>query len=433
MDFSTLKISTFFCNMIKVYLWLWSNLGNRIRHIDEVVMSLKNDNIIKNTIQSSFYKTEPIDANGWYYINCVIWAYTDFSPHDLLNAILKTEEKYGRKRYAYHNSRTIDIDILLYNDIIVNDQNLQIPHPRMCDRSFVCDPLLEIAPDIHIPWKWQLSSCKSNNNQFIEKIDNRALTWKGKRAIMGILNITPDSFYDGWKYNNIEVAILQAWKMIEQWADIIDIGAQSTRPGHMIISWQDEVLRLEPIVREFRKNYPYTLLSIDTFYPEVIRYLQKYRIDIINDVSDTRSQNIEYVQIAKEIGATYIATSHASNMSSIMDSLLARKEIMDSYGFRDYIFDPGFGFWKTREENFTVLSEIWTLQKLNVPILVGVSRKSMIYRSLDISPELSLNGSSVIHTLALKNGADILRVHDVWEARETINLYEIYEDNAINI
>lgn len=302
----------------------------------------------------------------------------------------------------------------------------------MHERSFVCDPLFEIASDITIPWKWPLSLYKSSN-QFIEKLDKKSLAWKGKRAIMGILNITPDSFYDGWKYNNSQEAMLQAWKMIEQWADIIDIWAQSTRPGHAVISWQDEVLRLEPIIREFRKIYPNILLSIDTFYPEVIQHLKKYNIDIINDVSDRGSQNMEFIRIAKEIGATYIATSHASDMMSIKSSLLSRKEIMDSYGLRDYIFDPGFGFWKTREENFTVLSELWALQKLNVPILVGVSRKSMIYKSLDISSEEALNWTSIIHTIALRNGVDILRVHDILEAKEAIQLYEIYENNAIHI
>ena len=418
--------------MPKIYLWLWSNLGNRIKHIEEAIATLEKEKIVENIEISSFYRTEPIDASGWNYVNCVMWGDTNLGPYDLLGAVLQTEEKHGRKRYAYNNSRTIDIDILIYGDSIINEKNLKIPHPKIHQRSFVCEPLLEINPDIFISWIGKLYLHKPHD-QFVDLIGEKELSWKWRRAIMGILNITPDSFYDGWRYLSTVEAILQAKKMVQEWADIIDIWAQSTRPGHKIISWEEEVLRLEPVIREFRKTYPEVLLSVDTFYPKVIEQLSKYQIDIINDVSDPGTQTIDFIRIAKEIRATYIATSHASDIQSIIESFLQRRRIMDDYGFSNYIFDPGFGFWKTKEENFTILSELWLLQSLNAPILVWVSRKSMIYRSLDILPADALNGTSVIHTLALKNGADILRVHDVREAKEVLNLYEIYENNTTEI
>ncbi|MBP9780169.1 dihydropteroate synthase [Candidatus Gracilibacteria bacterium] len=415
-----------------IYLGFGSNLGNRIEHIEGAILTLQKDGIIFNYKKSSYYRTEPIDADGGFYLNCVIESSTDLSSKELLASILRTEEKHGRKRYRYHNSRTIDIDILLYNTIIIQDQNLKIPHPQIQNRSFVREPLLEINPEIIIPGIGKLIETL-DPNQSIQKISKKQLPWKGKRAIMGILNITPDSFYDGGKFSAIEQAIPQLHKLLQEGADIIDVGGQSTKPGHTTISPEEEIQRLEPVISEIRRLYPEILLSIDTFYPEVIGRLRKYNIDIINDVSDTGKLNMDMIQIAKEIGATYIVTSHASNIESILESFSQKEKIMLDFGFKDYIFDPGFGFGKTVEENFTLLSELGLLQKLNVPILVGISRKSMIYKSLRITADEALNGTTVIHTLALQNGAHLLRAHDVKEAKETLNLFERYENNTIHL
>lgn len=411
-----------------IHLAFWSNIWDRIFHISQALNHLIKEGIIFDCISSSYYRSEPIDAGWLFYINTVVRAKTDLSANDLLIAVLNIENRCGRIRYWYHNSRTIDIDILLYWDEVYFSDILTIPHPRIQERAFVMCPLLEIDPNIYIPWIWDLKDITIPANQSIEKLNSRNISWKGKRAIMWILNITPDSFFDGWNYIQADLAIQQVERLISEWADIIDIGWQSTRPGHEKISPGEEIRRLEPIVSRIREIYPDFPISIDTYFPEVIKYLSKYTIDIINNV-DGWDINENMMSAISKSWASYVLTSNDSNIEEMIWHFTKNIDLLHKKGITDIIIDPWFWFGKELNENYQILAKIESLQKLNAPILVGVSRKSMIYKSLNITPHGALNGTTAIHMLALMNGAHILRVHDVKEAKEALNLFEIYERN----
>ena len=411
-----------------VYIAFGSNIGNRISYINQALCLLITEGIIFDYIASSYYRTAPIDAGWWFYINTVIRAQTEFSPHDLLESVLKIEEKCGRLRYAYHNPRIIDIDILLYDDRIIQSEELTIPHPRIQERAFVIFPLLEINPAINIPWIWSLKNIKIPQDQLIEKLNTRNAPWKGKRAIMWILNITPDSFFDGWNFLDIHAALKQVEKLISEWADIIDIGWQSTRPGHVIVTPDEEFRRIEPIVAFIREKFPDFPLSIDSFYPEIIERLSKYNIDIINNVSGWKLDE-NMINIVSQSRGSYVLTSHDSNMENMLGYFIKNIEILRKNNIPDIIIDLWFWFGKDMNQNYQILAKMSSLQILNIPILVWVSRKSMIYKTLNITPDEALNGTTAIHMLALMNGTHILRVHDVKEAKETLNLFEIYERN----
>lgn len=254
------------------------------------------------------------------------------------------------------------------------------------------------------------------------------ISWKWKHAIMWVLNITPDSFYDGGKFIHKENAIAQVHKMIEEWADIIDIGWQSTRPGYEKISARDELSRIEPIVQYIRDVFPHIPLSIDSFYAEVIQHLSKYKINIINSVAWWEINN-EMIDSIISSWWIYVITSHENEIENMMNSLENQIKHLKKYWINDIIIDPWFWFGKSREQNYEILGNIRKLQKFNMPILAWISRKSMIYKTLNITPEESLNGTTALNTIALINGAYILRVHDVKEAKETIKLFETYEQH----
>jgi dihydropteroate synthase len=253
---------------------------------------------------------------------------------------------------------------------------------------------------------------------------------------MGILNVTPDSFYDGGKNNNTSIAIENVKKMLENGADIIDIGAYSSRPGADHISEQQEIDRLLPILSEVMIQFPDIKISIDTFRSKVAQTAIEAGAIIINDIS-AGNLDPDIWTIAAKYKTPYIAMhmpGTPQNMQSntsytqIIDELILEfsKKIseMTQSGIQDIIIDPGFGFGKTLEQNYHILKHLSDFEFLGHPILVGVSRKSMIYNLLDTNPQNSLNGTTAIHMWALNNGAQFLRVHDVKEAKEVLTIWE---------
>lgn len=251
---------------------------------------------------------------------------------------------------------------------------------------------------------------------------------------MGILNITPDSFYDGGRYNQDSTFLKQAEKMIHQGADFIDVGGYSSRPGASDIPVEEELTRTIPVIKALKKEFPTVLLSIDTFRSQVANTAVNEGAAIVNDISGGELDPVMLETIAA-LQVPYIAmhmrgTPQTMNQLTQYENLL--KEIVDFFhqkinalrasGVNDVILDPGFGFAKTAAQNFELLNNLNQLHILEKPLLVGLSRKSMIWRTLEISPEDSLNGTSVLNTIALIKGASILRVHDVKEAREVIAL-----------
>lgn len=255
--------------------------------------------------------------------------------------------------------------------------------------------------------------------------------------VMGILNLTPDSFYDGGRYKNESEILLKVEKMLNEGATFIDVGAYSSRPNAIHINEEEELQRLLPVVEILIKSFPEILLSIDTFRSRVAKESIEAGASIINDISagklDKNMQStvakyhVPYIMMHMK-GTPQTMQKHTNYDDLVKDILLYFSERIakaKSLGIMDMIVDPGFGFAKTIAQNFELLNKLDLFKMLELPILVGVSRKSMIYKSLDISVDDALNGTTVLNTMALQKGANILRVHDVKEAVESVKLHHL--------
>lgn len=252
--------------------------------------------------------------------------------------------------------------------------------------------------------------------------------------VMGILNVTPNSFYDGGKHSDDESVLFQVEKMLSEGATFIDIGAYSSKPSAEFVSEEEEISRLIPVIQLVLKHFPATLISVDTFRAKVAKAAIEKGACIINDISAGSLDAAMMATVAK-LHVPYIMMHMKGNpqtMQSMANYENITKEMLfyfsekvaqaRSLGISDLLIDPGFGFAKTKDQNFDVMNNLELFQMLELPILVGVSRKSMIYKTLETSPEFALNGTTVLNTIALQKGANILRVHDVREAIETIKL-----------
>ncbi len=251
---------------------------------------------------------------------------------------------------------------------------------------------------------------------------------------MGILNVTPDSFYDGGRYNQNGTFLKHAEKMIREGADFIDVGGYSSRPGAVDIPVEEELSRTIPVIHALKKEFPSVLLSIDTFRSQVAIAAVNEGAGIVNDISAGDLDPAMYETMAR-LQVPYIAmhmrgtpqtmnqlTHYENLLKNLINFFHQKIQRLTAAGVKDVIVDPGFGFAKTPSQNFELLKHLIQLHILEKPLLVGLSRKSMIWRTLEISPEESLNGTSVLNTIALIKGASILRVHDVKQAREVIEL-----------
>lgn len=254
--------------------------------------------------------------------------------------------------------------------------------------------------------------------------------------IMGILNVTPDSFFDGGRYDAPDSAVLRAKQMVDEGAEMLDIGGMSTRAGARMISVQEELDRVMPALSAIREALPATLLSIDTVHGAVARAAIAAGAAIINDVS-AGTIDPDILQAAADTGAPYIlmhmqgtpenmqkAPQYADVTMEVMQFLTEKALQLRAMGVRDIIADPGFGFGKTLEHNYTLLREFETLHTIGLPLMAGVSRKSMVCKLLNLPPEQALNGSTVLHTMLLQKGVHLLRVHDVRAAAEARAIVE---------
>ncbi len=259
--------------------------------------------------------------------------------------------------------------------------------------------------------------------------------------VMGIINVTPDSFYDGGSTQNIATILEQAETMLKEGATFLDIGGYSSRPGANDISISEELERVLPAIEAILKQFPDAFLSVDTFRSEIARQAVEAGVSIVNDISagkldenmlktvgslqvpyiamhmkgtpQTMKQHVDYSDLLKEV--TYYFSERIA---------AAREQ-----GINDIILDPGFGFAKNIVQNFQLLNQLELFDLFDLPLLVGISRKSTIYKTLDVSAKEALNGSTVLHTVALQKGANILRVHDVREAMECIQLTQAVRHN----
>ena len=234
--------------------------------------------------------------------------------------------------------------------------------------------------------------------------------------VMGILNVTPDSFYAASRKQTEQEIAERASQIVAEGGTSIDVGACSTRPGFQEISEAEEMERLRFGLGIVRRELPDGVISVDTFRPDVARMaVEEFGVDIINDVSEG---NPRMFRMVSRLRVPYILMSQQPTIREMLLSFAEKVQQLRDLGAKDIILDPGFGFGKTLEQNYQIMGELDKLQVMDLPLLVGVSRKSMIYKLLGFTPEESLNGTTALNTIALMKGASILRVHDVKEAVE---------------
>lgn len=251
---------------------------------------------------------------------------------------------------------------------------------------------------------------------------------------MGIINTTPDSFYENSRTSSVDSALAQAEKMIKEGATILDLGAQSTRPGSTAVGAEEEITRLSQVLPQIHQRFPETILSVDTYHSKVAAAAADMGASIVNDISGGQFDPHMLATVAQlhmpfvcmhvegQSDTMHQTTIPGSIMTRVMDYFTERIGTCLQAGIADLILDPGFGFSKTVEQNFELIRSTAQFKLLGKPLLIGVSRKSTIYKTLKVSAAEALNGTTVLHTAALLSGATILRVHDVKEAVEAITL-----------
>lgn len=256
-----------------------------------------------------------------------------------------------------------------------------------------------------------------------------------KPLVMGIINVTPDSFFGGSRFNAVDEIVAKVEKMLSDGADLIDIGGQSTRPGSELISPDEEIKRVVPAIKAIIQKFPDTFISIDTFYSIVAIAAVDAGATIVNDIS-AGSMDKKMIETVTQLKVPYIlmhmkGTPQTMQQNAVyenvnqevLDFFIAKTNELRKAGVLDIIIDPGFGFGKTIDHNFELLKNLSVFRMLDKPILVGISRKSTIYKTLGVNADGALNGTSVLNTIALMNGASVLRVHDVKEAKEAVTLF----------
>ena len=257
-----------------------------------------------------------------------------------------------------------------------------------------------------------------------------------KPLVMGIINATPDSFYEGSRFSGTDKILTQAEKMIDEGADILDIGGQSTRPGSEQVSEDKEMNRVIESIEAIHQKFPEIIISVDTYYSAVAKECIHAGANIVNDISSgtmdekmlTTIAALQVPYIAMHMKGTPQTMQQLANYDNVtrevLDFFIRKKNECKMAGIVDVIIDPGFGFAKTITHNFQLLKDLSVFKILDTPLLAGLSRKSSVYKTLGTSPEEALNGTTVLNTIALMNGANILRVHDVKEAKEAVTLWE---------
>lgn len=268
---------------------------------------------------------------------------------------------------------------------------------------------------------------------------NGRLFTKEEPFVMGILNVTPDSFYTKGRNNSIQEHVDKAGEMLEHGAAILDIGGMSTRPGSEVITEETEQDRVLPVIEAIKQYFPDSFISVDTYRASVARIAIKSGADIVNDISagdmdpemhaTVAAMNVPYIAMHMQgTPETMQQNPTYENVSAeVLDYFIQKIKQCNDAGIKDIILDPGFGFGKTIEHNYSLLKNLHVFHILEKPILTGLSRKSMVYKPLKSDAEHALNGTTALHMLALQQGASVLRVHDVKEARECIRLFCYYQ------
>lgn len=423
--------------MTRIYLATGSNLANRVANLRAVEAQLGPD--VRLLRASPVYETAPWGYTDQYpFLNQVLEAETSLDPQALHALTKQAELEIGRVPTFLNGPRVIDIDILFYGDAVFDQADLQIPHPRMRGRWFVLRPLADLCPERIHPVHAQtiLQLCQETDSTLVWRY--KGLTFGQKTYVMGIINVTPDSFSgDGLlQYDDpMAAALIQAREFLAAGADILDIGGESTRPGSQVVGEDEELARILPVIRELATETN-AVLTVDTYKARVAEEALHAGADWINDVwglhGDTQMAGVLARTGASAVlmhnrskpsnavvhtlfGGRYEGIQYQDLLGEIKAELLQSVNLALSAGvLRDsLILDPGIGFGKTVEQNLELINRLGEIRDLGFPILLGVSRKSFIGYTLNLPPSERLEGTAAAATVGILRGADILRVHDV--------------------
>ncbi len=426
-----------------VYLSLGSNIGDRSANLRATINALAPTVWVQRV--SSIYETAPWGFTAQpAFLNQVLRAQTDLEPEKLLHTLKKLEEELGREPTFRYGPRLIDIDILYYDDAVIDLPGLVIPHPRIPERAFVLIPLSEIAPALSHPISQLTPAQMLAHLQPSEIRPLQAplpLPWGARTFVMGILNITTDSFSgDGLlkEQDVLPLALEQAYHFISAGVDILDIGGESTRPGSQPVEADQEMERILPVIEALVKTAPEIILSVDTYKSDVASAALQAGANWINDVWGLRADPLMADVAARyhapiilmhnrakpgstvlqeRLGGRYIGMHYEDLLKDINSELLASVQLAQAAGIppQSIILDPGIGFGKTVEQNLSLLNHLDQVKALGYPLLLGPSRKSFIGFTLNLPPDERLEGTLAACSVGIQRGADILRVHDVTE------------------
>lgn len=455
----------------EVVIALGSNIGDRLHNFNEALRSMNKAGITV-TRHGCLYESAPAYVTDQpHFLNSAVRAFTKLGPHELLKALKKIEQNMGRTGGIRYGPRPIDLDILFYGKFKVNSDILTIPHERIWERPFVMAPLMDlvgVAGESDTVACWHSFSTHSNGlfglwekmggDSLIGKeglkrvlpIGNGLWDWSEKTSVMGILNLTPDSFSDGGKFQSVEAAVSQVRSMISEGADIIDIGAQSTRPMASRISPEEEMDRLIPVLEAVLRmpEIEGKLISIDTFYSKVASEAVNKGAHIVNDVSSGHLDT-DMLRVVADLGVPYIAMHMRGDPSIMQNSenlqydnvcnqvaseLHLRVRNAESFGIPAWriIIDPGIGFSKNTEQNLDILiglpkirAEIAkkSLALSHAPLLIGPSRKKFLGEICARSSAVERDPATVASiTVGVLGGANIVRVHNVKDNFDAVKL-----------
>lgn len=431
----------------QAFLALGSNLGQRQVNLQSAVNAL--GELMAIGALSPLYETEPWGiTNQPRFINACIRVETTLSPEELLAALKATEKKLGRKPGTHWGPRLIDIDLLFYDDLVIDASRLSVPHPQLSERAFVLAPLADIGPNFVDPRSGLTVNemLKRIGDETVELLDGpdarlmrpSQFAWGVKTYVMGIVNSTPDSFSgDGLQKNNnwVEIAVEMASQMASAGADILDIGGESTRPGSSPISQQEELERVIPVIEAVRQSVDLPI-SIDTYRASVAKAALSAGATWVNDVwgmrmdpdmvalvansscpvilmhNRSKPKNVEQ---ADRLGGHYVGITYDDLIKDVIQELRQSINLALQHGVNasQIIVDPGIGFGKTIKQNLQLIDNLDQIKELGFPILVGTSRKSFIGYTLSLPPDQRLEGTAATISIAIDRGADMVRVHDV--------------------
>lgn len=388
---------------------------------------------IKILYQSPIYLTAPVPISDqpWYH-NAVIRAETDKSPIDLLKILQSIENKFGRVRTERNAPRVIDLDIVAYNDSVVGEDELIIPHPRMHERAFVLYPLRDVAKN----WVHPVSQ-KSVEILINELPDGQEIKCEQRPLIMGIVNVTPDSFSDGGQFHSTEAAIAHGIRLIEEGADILDIGGESTRPHAQPVPPGEEQRRIIPVIQALKNAG--ALISVDTRNASTMEAALQAGAGMINDI--TALSDPDAINVLKESDCRLCLMHMQGTPQTMQLNPRYQDVVQEVYNFLEQrvefclkngiskdrlIIDVGIGFGKTVEHNIALFKNLNKFHALGVDILLGASRKRFIETlcEVEIPAQKRLAGSLAAIAVACQTNLQIVRVHDVADTHQFIDVYK---------